>query len=169
MVSLWNDEYTHNHKGWRLNLVQGVFTIVTRYAMACNLNPYAMIVIITSVWWLLMAWGRFKNAYELLNLRALKISMLHKKCIFQIMGKIFCLEFQRKGYLWNSAQNILHINWKICISFTGENLRALTFKSSCDATIYSRRNCFSGNCSSSKGVDLEDLGRGKGVLVKPLI
>ena len=39
--------------------------------------------------------GRFKNTYELLNLRALKISKLHKKHIFQCMGKIFCVEFQR--------------------------------------------------------------------------
>ena len=39
--------------------------------------------------------GRFKNAYELLNLRALKISMLYKNCIFQCMGNIFCVEFQR--------------------------------------------------------------------------
>ena len=39
--------------------------------------------------------GRFKNAYELLNLRALKISMLYKSHIFQCMGKIFCVEFQR--------------------------------------------------------------------------
>ena len=39
--------------------------------------------------------GRFKNTYELLNLRALKISKLHKNDIFQCMGKIFCVEFQR--------------------------------------------------------------------------
>ena len=39
--------------------------------------------------------GRLKNAYELLNLRALKISMLYKIHIFQCMGKIFCVEFQR--------------------------------------------------------------------------
>ena len=39
--------------------------------------------------------GCFKNTYELLNLRALKISKLHKKHIFQCMGKIFCVEFQR--------------------------------------------------------------------------
>ena len=32
--------------------------------------------------------GRFKNTYELLNLRALKISKLHKNHIFQCMGKI---------------------------------------------------------------------------------
>ena len=39
--------------------------------------------------------GRFKNAYELLNLRALQISMLYKNRIFQCMSKIFCVEFQR--------------------------------------------------------------------------
>ena len=42
-----------------------------------------------------LALGGFKNAYELLNLRALKISMLYKICIFQCMDKIFCVEFQR--------------------------------------------------------------------------
>ena len=39
--------------------------------------------------------GRFKNAYELLNLRVLKISMLYKNHIIQCMSKIFCVEFQR--------------------------------------------------------------------------
>ena len=39
--------------------------------------------------------GRFKNAYQLLNLRAPKMSVLGKNCIFQCMGKIFCVEFQR--------------------------------------------------------------------------
>ena len=39
--------------------------------------------------------GRFKNTYELLNLRALKIPMLYKNRNFQFMSKIFCVEFQR--------------------------------------------------------------------------
>ena len=39
--------------------------------------------------------GRFKNTYELLNLRALKFSPVNKIFIFQCMGKIFCVEFQR--------------------------------------------------------------------------
>ena len=39
--------------------------------------------------------GRFKNSYELLNLRALKFSPVNKIHIFQCMGKIFCVEFQR--------------------------------------------------------------------------
>ena len=43
----------------------------------------------------LVSGGRFKNNYELLNLRALKISMLYKNHIFQCTGKIFCVEFQR--------------------------------------------------------------------------
>ena len=46
-----------------------------------------------------LAWvtyeGRFKNTYELLNQRALKISPVNKIHIFQCMGKIFCVEFQR--------------------------------------------------------------------------
>ena len=35
-----------------------------------------------------------------------------------------------KGYLWNSTQNVSPIHWKMWILFTGENLRALRFKSS---------------------------------------
>ena len=41
------------------------------------------------------AGGRFKNTYELLNQRALKFSYVNKIHIFQCMGKIFCVEFQR--------------------------------------------------------------------------
>ena len=36
--------------------------------------------------------GRFKNIYELLNLRALKYSPTDKTYIFQCMSKIFCVE-----------------------------------------------------------------------------
>ena len=39
--------------------------------------------------------GRFKNTYELLNQRALKFSYVNKIHIFQCMGKILCVEFQR--------------------------------------------------------------------------
>ena len=63
--------------------------------------------------------GRFKNAYELLNLRALKISMLHKNCIFQCMGKIFSVEFQRyplkfhTKYLTHTLKGVYFIHrWK---------------------------------------------------------
>ena len=40
--------------------------------------------------------GRFKKAYELLNLRALKISPVNKMNIIHCMDKIFCVEFQRE-------------------------------------------------------------------------
>ena len=39
--------------------------------------------------------GRFKDTYELLNLRALKFSPLNKIYFFQCMGKIFRVAFQR--------------------------------------------------------------------------
>ena len=40
-------------------------------------------------------WWHFKNAYKLLNLRALKFWSVNKMHIFQCMGKILCVEFQR--------------------------------------------------------------------------
>ena len=43
----------------------------------------------------ILSGGRFKNTYELLNLRALKSSPVNKIYIFQCMRKIFCVEFQR--------------------------------------------------------------------------
>ena len=67
--------------------------------------------------------GHFKNAFELLNLRAIKI-----QCCIKVWVKYFVWNF--KGYLWNSTQNIIPIHWKMWILFTGENLRALRFKSS---------------------------------------
>ena len=39
-------------------------------------------------------WGRFKKAYELVNLGIFKSSLLNKIHIFQCMGEIFCLQFQ---------------------------------------------------------------------------
>ena len=38
--------------------------------------------------------GRFKDVYELVNLRAPKLLILNKS-LFQCLGKIFCMEFQR--------------------------------------------------------------------------
>ena len=42
----------------------------------------------------LYKWEHLKNAYELINLAALKFSPANKIRIFQCMGKIFCVEFQ---------------------------------------------------------------------------
>ena len=69
------------------------------------------------------------NAYELLNLRALKISMSYKNHVFQCMGKIFCVEFQRVPLKFHTKY-LTHALKDTCILFTCENLRALGFKSS---------------------------------------
>ena len=59
--------------------------------------------------------GRFKNTYELLNLRALKFSPMNKIHIFQCMVKIFCVEFQREPlkfqtkYLTHTLKDITFI------------------------------------------------------------
>ena len=64
--------------------------------------------------------GRFKNHYELLNLRALKISPLYQNHFFQCMGKIFCVEFQRyplkfhTKYLTHTLKDVDFIHrWKL--------------------------------------------------------
>ena len=44
------------------------------------------------MWW---SGGRFRNTYELLNLRALKFSPVNKIHIYQCMGMILCVELQR--------------------------------------------------------------------------
>ena len=51
--------------------------------------------------------GRFKNTYELLNLRALKFSYVNKIHIFQCTGKIFCVEFQRYPLKFHT-KNLTH-------------------------------------------------------------
>ena len=51
---------------------------------------------------------RFKTTYELLNLKALKISTLYQIRIFQCIGKMFRVEFSRNPLKFhNSTQNIL--------------------------------------------------------------
>ena len=70
--------------------IQNASQCYCRYV--CSLQGRARQAASSSSAW---AGGRFKNAYELLNLRALQISMLYKNHIFQCMGMIFCVEFQR--------------------------------------------------------------------------
>ena len=61
--------------------------------------------------------GRFKNTYELLTLRALKFSYVNKIHIFQCMGKIFCVEFQRyplkfhTKYLTHTLQDMIFMQF----------------------------------------------------------
>ena len=72
--------------------------------------------------------GRFKNTFELFNLRALKFSLVIKSTSFNVWARYFVWHF--KGTLWNSTQNILSIHWKIWFLYNNEILRALRFKSS---------------------------------------
>ena len=72
--------------------------------------------------------GRFKNTYELLNLRALKFSPWIKSTSFNVWVRYFVWNF--KGTLWNSTRNIWPIHWKIRFLYNMEILRALRFKSS---------------------------------------
>ena len=72
-------------------------------------------------------WGeRFRNTYELLNLRALKFRLCIKIVFFSVWVWYFVWNF--KSSLWNSTQNILPIHWEMWILSTGKILRALRFK-----------------------------------------
>ena len=79
------------------------------------IHPYIYVAVMTHP----CPGGRFKNTYELLNLRALKISMLYKNRIFRCIGKIFCVEFQRyplkfhSKYLTHTLKDVHFIHrWK---------------------------------------------------------
>ena len=74
-------------------------------------------------------WGHFKNTYELLNLRALKFSPVNKIHIFQCMGKIFCVEFQRYPLKFHT-QYPTHTLKDMFFLYNTEISRALRFKSS---------------------------------------
>ena len=55
--------------------------------------------------------GRFKNTYELLNLRALNFLPVNKILTFNVWLRYFVWNF--KVTLWNSTQSILPIHWNI--------------------------------------------------------
>ena len=72
---------------------------------------------------------RFKNVYELVNLRA-KFSILYEKIVsVNVWVRYFVWNF--KGSLWNSTQNIWPIHWKMCSLLTTEDLRVPRFTNSC--------------------------------------
>ena len=71
--------------------------------------------------------GRFKNVYEFLKLRPLQSSFINKLQIFQCMGKIFCVIFQR--YPLKFHTKYLTHTLKDTILFDVENSRAPRFMS----------------------------------------
>ena len=70
---------------------------IHRWPVARKMFPFGDVIMILFCFVLFFVfWGGVsKNEYELLNLRAIKISTLYKNCIFQWTGKIFCVEIQR--------------------------------------------------------------------------
>ena len=73
--------------------------------------------------------GGRSNAYKLLNLRALKFSPVNKMHIFQCMGKIFCVEFQRVPLKFYTKYLTHILKDAIAIFIKGKNLRTLRFNS----------------------------------------
>ena len=67
---------------------------VALFMKKCIIHTNPHIILYILIW--IPGSRHFKNTYELLNLRALKISSLCKKHTFQCMGKIFYVEFQRE-------------------------------------------------------------------------
>ena len=69
------------------------------------------LLLVTGLGWcdhLVWPGGVSKNAWELFDLRTLKFSTVFRNCVFQYMGKIFCVEFQ-KGPLKFHTKCLTHI------------------------------------------------------------
>ena len=70
----------------------------------------------------------FKNAYELVNVGALKSSLLNKLHIFQYMGKIFYVEFQRyplKFHIKHLTHTLKNMIFLQCWKFTSSQIYEL--------------------------------------------
>ena len=92
----------------------------------------------------------FKNTYELLNLRGLKFSSVNKIYIFQCIGEIFCVVFQR--YPLKFHKNTLPLHWKIWFVYNIDIWRALRFKSS-----YGFMECIQSSQNTAQGSGLNSL------------
>ena len=74
-------------------------------------------------WWpSLSSGGVSKTLMSSYIQELLKFQRCIKITPFNVWLRYFVWNF--KGPLWNSIQNILSMHWKMCILFTGENLRA---------------------------------------------
>ena len=114
---------TFHYKNETFHLVADGGTI---FLLPCHVDD-----VVKSLRMIWRSGGRFINEYELLNLtqeELLKFQCCIKIISYNVWVRYF--EWNFKGYLWNSTQNILPIHWKLWMLFTGENLRALRFKSS---------------------------------------
>ena len=99
----------------------GLLSSESDFRFACNLVPKYCVEFILQInsCYQTGCWRFKRYVYELLNLRALEISVLHINCI------VFnACECHLKFYT-----NILPIHWKMYILFTPVCLTALRFKS----------------------------------------
>ena len=127
MVSLGHNELISAAIGW------WVTSDPAKSPLLPEPNMYTDAIQWTGRYWLEIVTtdtpGRcFKNAYELLNLRALKFHQWTKSTFFNVWKRYFVWIF--KGYLWNSTQNISPLHWNMQFVYNIEILRALRCKSS---------------------------------------
>ena len=105
--------------------------------VARKMFPFdGVIIMMNAVVWSLNTWsvsltakgpeggGGLQNTYELLNQRALKYSPVNKVHIFQCMGMIFCVEFQRYPLKFHTKYSILPIHWKVWLLYNIEILKS---------------------------------------------
>ena len=125
-ISLWSMETVMRWEGLKK---RAPGTQAMYQQLASNNWQNAVTLRITEIeclhgYWDFRSGGVYKIMYELLNLRALKISMLYKTHTFQRMGKIFCVKFQRvplnihKKYLTHTLKDVDFIHkWKFMSSY----------------------------------------------------
>ena len=75
------------------------------------------------------AWGRYKNMYELLNLIALKFSMLHETDIFRCMGNrkcqdhvALCILMRVPRYMHKKVQTVKNTFGLMCNTWNGKSV-----------------------------------------------
>ena len=124
---LWNVMICHDT--WRVyNLLPSLFSSL-RLPCCAKLAwsvPYLCHTSRLQKWW--TRGGISKTILSSSILEHIQFQCFIKIAPFNVWVRYF--EWNFKGTLWNSAQNILPIHWKMWILSTGENLRALRFKSS---------------------------------------
>ena len=99
LIYVWINDWVNNRKACDLRRYRAHYDVIVMvYARLSN------------EYWHVIRRG-FKNAYELLNRRALQFSTLSKISSFLCVGNVL-VEFQREPLKFHT-QHILPINWKI--------------------------------------------------------
>ena len=104
---------------------------IPNFQAVVTLTPGVGVVVGVGGWGLGVGGGRFKNTYEFLNLRGLKFSTIKKIYIFQCMGYISCVDFERATLKFHT--NYLTHTLKYTIVIQSWNFKLLDLRA---------RNCF---------------------------